>query len=252
MLTFPLCVAGDRVFLMTSEKGVVRVDLKTGALTRREFTDAGKDITLLAAPDGKGVFYFEKEGVFGRLDPGDFSRKPLMTITNNLADETFFTYDQQGKVVAFVENKGGTNCLVVLRQGQTAFTRPLSAKDNEFAFGNAAFSPKGDRLWATYQEPAGSNTVSYGLMEIPLSDSPIRKTTLIAAAPADKDSMASFFQFGMSHDGKTAAVASTYLAAADKPIKSEDCALFFVDLNDPNRKVTKVPLAIPQPPAQTR
>jgi hypothetical protein len=250
MLTFPLCVAGDHVFLMAGPRDAVRVDLKTGALAHHEFADAAQDVTLLPAPDGKQVFYTEKGTVFGRLDAENFRREPLMTITNELSNETFFTYDKEGKVVAFLASQGGTNRLVVLRQGETIFSRPLAAKGEELAFGNAIFSPKGDRLWATYQEPAGSNTVSYGLMEIPLSDAPLRKITLIASSPGEKDSDASFFQFGLSHDGNTAAVASTYLAVADKPIKPDDCALFFVDLSDPNRKVTKVPLPAPPRPAQ--
>lgn len=252
LLRLPLCVAGERVFLMTGDKEVIRVDLKTGGLTHHEFTDADKEITLLPAPDGDGVFYLEREGAFGRLDAENFSRKPLMTITNDLKSESFFAYDPQGKVVAFVEQQDGTNRVVVVRQGKTVFSRPFGAKGDEIAFGNAAFSPKGDRLWATFQEPVGTNTVTYGLMELPLSDAPVRKITLIATAPMDKDTMAWFFQFGMSHDGKTAAVASTYLAVGDTPIKPADYALFFIDLNDPNRKVTKVPLVLPQPPAQSK
>jgi hypothetical protein len=54
-----------------------------------------------------------------------------------------------------------------------------------------------------------------------------------------------YFQGAISHDGKAAAVASTYLACGDKGLKPDDCALFLVDLKDPNRKVTRVPIPMP-------
>jgi hypothetical protein len=83
--------------------------------------------------------------------------------------------------------------------------------------------------------------MSYGLMEIPFSDAPPRELTLINDAPVEDDnSSAYYFQTAISHDGKTAAIASTYLDC-----KPADRALFLVDLSDPQWKVTKVPIPTP-------
>jgi hypothetical protein len=54
-----------------------------------------------------------------------------------------------------------------------------------------------------------------------------------------------YFQAAISHDGKTAAVSSTYLACTEKEFKPADCALFLVDLSDAKWKVTKVPIPLP-------
>ena len=82
-------------------------------------------------------------------------------------------------------------------------------------------------------------------MEIPLNDAPVRRTVLIKTTGLKDDSAALYFQAGFSHDGKTAALASTYLTCDNKDFKPEDCALFLVDLSDANRKVTKVPIPLP-------
>ncbi len=182
--------------------------------------------------------------IFGRLNPDDFGRTPLVTITNETANGSFFTYDKDGKQVAFLEKSDDTSRLVVLREGKPSFTRSVGAKAEELAFGNAGFSLKGDLVWATFQKKAeGKDMVSYGLMEIPLSDASIRETILIPATPSEKDA-AIYLQGAISHDGKTVAVASTYLACMEG-FKPDDAALFLVDLKDPNRKVTKVPILLP-------
>jgi hypothetical protein len=249
--TFPLCVVGNRVFLSAGEKQVVRLDLKTGVVVRQEFEDLRKDITLFPAADG-GVFYFEsmdapQAGIFGRLNPETFARSPLMDITNATADNVVFAYAPNGKCVAFLQNARATNQLMVWRKGQPSFSRDLPvAKDEELAFGNAGFSVKGDMIWATCQRRnKAKQEASYGLMEIPLDSTPLRETTLIASAPAENDSGDSCFQGSISHNGKTFAVDSTYLACVEPQFKANDCALFFVDLKSPNRKVTKVPIPLP-------
>jgi hypothetical protein len=87
--------------------------------------------------------------------------------------------------------------------------------------------------------------MSYGLMEIPFSEAPPRELTLINGAPVEDEPSAYYFQAAISHDAKTAAIASTYLACAKEEFKPADCALFLVDLSDPNWKVTKVPIPMP-------
>lgn len=256
-LRFAPCLAGEQAFVVAASNRVVRLDLKSGKEESLEVAGVENRITLLPGADNKSLFYVEEDGggnsdqtVFGRLDPRTLKPTPIMSFTNKLKDETFFAYDASGSTIAFVESADDLNRLVVLRDGKTFFTRPLGAKGAELSFGSAGFSPKNDTIWATCAKraDAGKETVSWEWMEIPLSQAPIRETTLIASAPVPQDMMVLYFQGAVSHDGKTAAVASTYLACDNKPIKPEDCALFFIDLNDANRKVTRVPIPVPAKP----
>jgi hypothetical protein len=247
-LRLPPCLAGERVFFMNAPTTVVRVDLQTGAIASHEFTDVKKDFSLFPAPDGTGVLYVQEEDqqfVFGRLDPNTFERTPLLTITNKMADKSFFACDARGRAAAFVEKVEAAGRLVVLRQGKPAFTRPLGVKDEPPDFGSAEFSPKGDLILATFCRPNGTNSASYGLMEIPLSDAPIRETILIPSGPLGDEATALYFQGSISHDGKTAAITSTFLACTKKDFQPGDCALFLVDLNNPDRKVTKITIPLP-------
>jgi hypothetical protein len=246
----PLCVAGERVFLRTSRKGVARLDLRTGALKGHEFDDAKGEISLYPTPDGTGVFCFEsgqsKEAtVFGRLNPNDFSRTPLMVITNQIRDQSVVAYDKAGRILAFLGGGDETNDLLVLRDGQPIFARSLDTHGQKRCFGNAILAANGKALWTTFRQAKGTNAVSYGLMEVPFTDAPPRELTLINDAPEEDDSCAYYFQAAISHDGKTAAIASTYLACTEKEFKPSDCALFLVDLSDPKWKVTKMPIPMP-------
>jgi hypothetical protein len=82
-------------------------------------------------------------------------------------------------------------------------------------------------------------------MEIPFSEAPPRELTLINDAPGQDEALAYYFQAAISHDGKTAAIPSTYLACTEEEFKPADCALFLVDLSDAKWKVTKVPIPMP-------
>ncbi len=252
-LMVALPVARDRVFVMTSEKEILSLDLKTGKVAQQEWADAEGDITLYPAPNGNGVFYIEdRKGtpntvLFGRVDPQKFTRTVLTTITNEVAEGSFFTFDQSGKRLALLEKAGGKVRLVVLAEGKPTFTRPFGAEGEELAFGSAAFSSKGDLVVASFQRRTeGQAEGTYGLMEIPLSNAPIRQTVLFKTAKSGDQESVLYFQGGISHDGKTAAAASTYLACTSDGLRNEDCALFFVDLTDPNRKVTKMPIPVPE------
>jgi hypothetical protein len=247
----PLCVAGEQLFFRTSDKGLGRLNLRTGALAAHEFEDAKGDLSFYPAPDGAGVFYFEsdnspdKKTIFGRLNPNDFSRTPLMVITNRPHDSTVVAYDAAGKVLVLLAGGDGKASLEVWKEGKPVFSREVDTHGQKRAFGNAVLAVTGKAVRATFQQANGSNAVSYGLMEIALSEAPVREVTLIKDAPAQDDVSVYYFQAAVSHDDKTAAIASTYLALVEKPISASDCALFLVDLSDPNWKVTKVPIPVP-------
>ena len=268
-LTLPLCVAGERLFYCVASNQIVRVDLRTCALTRHEFEDAAGEIAICPAPDGLGLFYVEQDAasdthtVFGRLNPANFNRTPLMTVTNRLYDELVsvakaegkrekvFAYDREGKTLACLqveEGDAGMNAnvaLAVWREGEVSFSRSVDAGSEDLAFGNAILAPSGKAVQATWVKGTGTNTVSFGLIEIPFRQAPPRETTLVQQAPAGSAEGVCYFQAAISHDGKTAAIASTYLACTKEEFKPADCALFLVDLSDPKWKVTKVPVQMP-------
>jgi hypothetical protein len=250
-LVVPLCIAGEQMIFRTSDKACGRLDLRTGALTAHEFEDAKGEISTYPAPDGAGVFYFESDNsadpktIFGRLNPTAFSRTPLMVITNRLRDMTAITYDLEGKLLALLASYDEKVELEVWREGRQVFSRSVDIHGGKRIFANAVLAPNGKSIRAAFQQANGTNSMSYGLMEIPFSEAPARETTLIRSAPVQDEPSAFYFQMATSHDGKTAAIASTYLALMDKPINASDCALFFVDLSDPNWKVTKVPIPLP-------
>jgi hypothetical protein len=251
-LFVPLCIVSDRVFLQMSDRGIGRLDLRTGAFTVHEFKEDVSNVLLYPALDDKSVLYLESEkwpgrkSVFGRLNPNDFRRTPLMVITNEVSVPLVLASDKGGRMLAFINQKNGTNDLVVLRDGRQIFARSLSAPGERRYFGNAILNPNGKALWATFLQSKSTNTMDCGLMEIPFSDAPPRELTLISNAPLEDSDSAMYFQAGISHDGKTAAIASTYLACMGKGFKASDCALFLVDLSKPQWPVTKVP--IPMPP----
>jgi hypothetical protein len=263
----PLCVAGDRLFYCPEEDQVVRIDLHTCDQVKHRFEDVTGKLALFPTSDNRGVFYAEqKDGsdgktVFGRLNPEDFRRTPLLVVTNRLYDETVgameddklwtvVAYDQPGKLLACLKGSKGKAELVVWRDSKVAFSRSVDMHTESLVFGNAALAATSKAVWATYAKEVGTNGSSFGLMEIPFSEERPREVTLIERAPKEMEGGAGYFQAAFSHDGKTAAMASTYLALLGdegKRIRPEDCALFFVDLTDPKLKVTKVPIPMPEP-----
>jgi len=251
--TMPLCLANERLFFPADDSGseVLRLDLRTGALTRKKLAEADGNIRLYPAPDGESVFYFEedkgpdKKMVFGRLNPSNFSRKPLMQLPKDLPDEGVMAYDQTGRTFVFLEGGEETNAVLVVRDGQPVFTRSLDTRGREREFINAILAPNGKAVRASFRQAHGTNRMAYGLMEIPFSDAPAREVTLIKDSPNGREENSYYFQMAVSHDGKTAAVASTYLACTDEEFKPADCALFLIDLSDPNWKVTRVPIPMP-------
>jgi hypothetical protein len=245
----PLCIVGDRVFIVETNRQILRLDLKTGELVRHELDEEWDQVALLPAPDGTGVFCFgerEEGRTVGRLDPGSFAITSIMTFTNKAAQGSFLAIDRRAQRFAFAQENSDQCELVVLEKGAPVFTRLLGAKGEKWAFGSALFTPRGDALCASFQRTAQSRKgADYGLVEIPLNSDAVRQVMLLSTPESGDENDARIFQAGISHDGSTAAVASTYLACQNGDFKAEDCALFLIDLKDPKWKVTKV--AIPMP-----
>jgi hypothetical protein len=249
MLMLPIAVVGQEV-LLRGDKTLLKLNLATGAKVSHDLDAAEDELFVYPGLDGESAFYLvqlnePKQYVFGRLNPKTLARSPLITFTNNVADGSFFAYNQKGDRLAFVEKTGDGQQLVVLQAGKPVLTRTISETE-ELRCGNAVLLERKDLIVVSYmREHEGTNRASFGLLEMPLKEGPIRDTVLIRDTEA-KDNFAPFlFQVGVSHDAKTAAVSSMYLACMGDEFRAEDCALFFVDLSDAKRKVTRIPIAMP-------
>ena len=253
-LIFPMAVSGQNAFV-TSKHTVHRVDLATGQVVKHFLPTNLADVFLFSGPDENSLCYLaeaeDQQNVFGRFNPATFELTPWITITNNHGSDGggFFAVDERGRRLAYVENKEEGQDLVVVEAGKPAFRKSIFTKE-KLDFGNAVFLTRKNLLLASFMRES-TNTSSFGVIEIPLKDGAVRETTLIREVPEHDTSASMYFQVGVSHDGRTAAAASTYLACTIDKFKAEDCALFFVDLNDPKRKVTKVPVPMPREPART-
>jgi hypothetical protein len=140
--------------------------------------------------------------------------------------------------------------MVLLEEGKSPRDLLLPVTETEsLELGYCAFSPKGDVLFASFTlQTNGGPATAFGFVEVPLDGSTPRRTLLIQNASisdSDKRNANTFFEFGLSHDGKTLAVSSTGVALVSPEMKTEDCALFLVDLSQPSRKVTKVAIPLP-------
>lgn len=252
LLMMPLPIIGSRVFFRAAEKSVARLDLVTGEVQTHEFTNevnvcsSGDDRTVLAMDEVKGD---EPGTVLSRMNPETFAVQSIMRWTNQVADKGFLALSRDGSKVAFAEERGDGLAVTVVSGGKVEVSRPIRLKDEKVGFGLvAAFSPKDDCVYATFRRaPEAGTNASYGVVEFPLNGTPPRWTTLLTASGKGNEEAAMFFQPTLSHDGRTLAVASTYLLLQDETVKPDDCALFLVDLSDPQRKVTKVKI---QPPPE--
>jgi hypothetical protein len=246
-LFYPLALSGSSVFIKGTKNELIRLNLASGERVRRTV----KGDLVFYPSTSKNLIYLgetakdSKEASAGSLDPETFEQTEIMHFKET--ETAGFAIALDGKQVAFLPKD--TNTVLFLRSGKPEVTLPLRTfAPPNFSYGNGAFSPKGDLLFAAFEHPDGTNT-SYGFLEIPLDGGPIRQTTLIHNAKlteGEDKSNVSLFQIGLSYDGQTLGVASTYLDPIEqKLVRSEDCALFLVDLSDPARKVTKIPIALP-------
>jgi hypothetical protein len=253
-LSLPLCVSGNRLFLQGESNTVVRLDLVTGEVKRQT---CAKEVIPYASPlPDRPCYAIEKnaDGRFevGFLDPETFALTPIVRLDadESLGDGGLLALSRDGHTAAFVAENGKQPVILFKESRKPAQKSPkLAADDEKLSLVSAQFSPRGDVLYASFMQAHGEATNSaLGFLEVPADGKPARRVTLIQRGPEAKEEAAFYFQIGVSHDGKTLAVASTYLAFAEGTFRSDDCALFLVDLSDPQRKVTKVPIPLPPKP----
>lgn len=244
-LQMSMPLADHFLFLGGSDE-IVRIDLETGD---RRVVPGMPDMCFFGAQKRDTIVYTgspespEPQVEIGVMNPLTFSRKPLFRLpSEDLKEDMFFVLGGDGVKLAVTgkDTNGAVVCRIL--QKDTGDKRLVVSSTNEdFTLGNGVFSPDGKALCFAYALKLESETdTAYGLVEVPVDGSAPRRTPLLRCA---KDDGLGFFQIGLSNDGKTVAVASTYLSA-ENAISAQDCALFLVDLADPERKVTKVPVPV--------
>ena len=249
----PLAVAGNALFLTGPANTLLRLDLTSGELRR---IPGMPEMVLLPTPRGDRLLYLARLGEgddapaeAGTLNPDTFARTPLLQFKGEelQADDGIFALSRDGKRVALCIRANDQLMCRVLEDGQPTRTLPLALGSKAAKLGNAQFGPGGEVLYASFLQETGDDTNSFlGILEIPISGGPIRRTTLIRNFGKAREEAVLYFQLEVSHDGRTLAVSSTYLAYDKQlPLKAADCALFLVNLADPQRPVTKVPIPLP-------
>jgi hypothetical protein len=251
-LLLPFAVAKNCLFVSANSNLIVRLNLDTGETATHALK--GKEISLFPSPQDEGIYYFAEAGTqpdradLGKLDPDTFAQTPIWQVDSKETQEggAFAISPSDGRL-AMVRKLDGKPVLKIWKGKDLEKTLPLGFKEERVYFGSGAFSAQRDLFYAAYaSEKQGSRETENGLVEIPLGGGPVRRVPLIRGNEGDPKEDALKFQLSLSHDGKTAALCSTYLAVeTDDKFKPADCALFLVDLSDPERRVTKTLLPMP-------
>jgi len=248
--------------LFLGSSNIARLDLKTGEVKTKDLTE-GDGIHLL--PAGEFIWYaaydIERAGrggkgtQFGELKPADLSLKPLFEFWDGDQEKLGIT---DFSVASLSAEPGGSrlagsaragNGPVILLFGHAGLERVLRPElpDKRCALGRPEWSGDRRSLYAPVLCPAKEDDESeYSVAAIPLNAGSRKvELTPVFQLPVgvDKD-FASSLYVSLSPDKHTLATATGSLES--KHIGRADRALYLIDLQDPNHKVTKH--LIPQGP----
>ena len=251
-LTLPLAVAGHRLFLPATPDRLVRLDLETGETATNTLKAA--EVVLLSNPASEAVHFFARgpEGgggaVLGRLDPETLKATVVWKMREEVVGGNYgFALSADARRFALLEVKQDKILLSLYKGPEPDKTVTVALGEEKLNLGLPSFAPGQELIYASYASEKGvGSKVVYGLLEISLSDGSMRRHPLLQGAEEKDDGGLATFTVSVSHDGKTAALCSTYQAAeSEEGLKPENCALFLVDLSRPDRQVTKIPLPFP-------
>lgn len=252
VLMYPLCVVASNLYLSDPTK-ISRIDLTTG---RTASVDNTNRLVLMSGGDDATIVGFagtdDHEGnagarlTIGVLDPQTLLFRPVITMTNAVAEGVFPAFDPRTRQLIFVTGTKSNLELRVVKDGREIFRRSLARGESEQHLGPwLDVGPRNDRVVTAYvTQLNGADVAQHGVVEIPLSDDPPRWTPLFTGSRGrDGDDALIFAQGGLSHDGQVWAVATTLLP--EETIKTADRALYLVDLAKTKPEITKVPIAPP-------
>jgi hypothetical protein len=246
VLQFPFAVAGTKVFL-NGDHGFARVDWVTG-----EVQVNSNKIAVLPGDDGKTIVSWREltdngGAEFGVLDPETLAFQPQLTLTNQMGEGAFPAFHPREREFMFVSGRDTNQEFQIVRDGVKKFSRTITRPGCEVKAAGLwpDLGPKKDRVFTSYISQAeGQTNYECGLLEIPLNEKPLRFTPLFQVQSEEMISLLA--QPSLSHDGKTWAISSAWLGAKKKSaLRPEDCALFLVQLDRSQPKITKVPIVLP-------
>lgn len=248
-LQFPFAIVRNQLFLNCEKADPLRLDLATGGVTGGQTNE--NPVFVLAAPDGKSLVGLrenkaDKTIALGSYDPAAMVFRPLTSVAAAGGDAPLpFFNPADGRVIWIAEKDGELN-LQVLKGEKVELNRPLTLPGGKIRTGPfLAVTPDGKTALAAAGVLTETKTNSeHGLLEIPLSDAPLRFTPLFRTTHGDDGDLI-FAQPSLSHDGETWAIATSYLYQQNKSLRAEDSALYLVDLSKAKRPVTKVPIPVP-------
>jgi len=250
----PLAVAGSGLFVASKSNVVARLDLETGRVVSHACR--GEDFYLYPSSREDFVFYGaelpDQDGQveFGKLNAADFSQSALLTLEKRRIDKKLpLAISADGQQVALVSEQGDKCQVLLARAGQAERTIPVAAKDEILELGGLCFSAKGDKLFASFLRGAKAETnITCGLLDIPIDGGPAQRTVLFSGMKKMDDHSAMYLQPGLSRDGKTVAICTTYVfTEVEEGKKTEPgCALFLIDVSQTPHVVRKVPLPLPK------
>ncbi len=249
-MRMPLATAGGHLFLRGESNTLVRVNLLTGEVSQRAVS---KDIVPHASPGGDRAFYLsqidedDSKWEFGLIDADTWELKPTarFELDESLKDVELAAVSPDGKWA--IGHQEDPPQVLFLEGGEVKRRVALGGEGEEVNVSVFAISTQNQTAYAPYwKKTKGDTDIEAGILELPFPDGQPRRVPLIGRIKSGEGAGAWCFQPSVSHDGKTLAIASTYLVAGDAQVAKSDCALFLVDLSDPERKVTRVP--VPWPP----
>lgn len=244
-LELPFAVAGTRVFL-NDEHNLTRVDWVTG-----EVLVNSNKLAALPGDDGKTIIGWRElpnnGGEFGVIDPETLAFQPQLTLTNQTGEGTFPAFHPREPEIMYISSRGTNQELQIVRDGIRKFTRPITRPGCEVKVASLGLDlgPKKDRVFTAYTSQAGGQTnYECGLLEIPLNENPLCFIPLFHVQSDDMNSLLA--QSSLSHDGRTWAISSAWLAAKTRSaLRPEDCALYLVQVDRSRPKITRVPIVLP-------
>ncbi len=276
----PYPEVGGNLYL--GDKTLTRLNLETGEVKSREL-EVDDDVVLFQG--NNSVFYAkqvdtpedeseEGEGSgdggieIGELDLDGLTFQPLFELKErDLAAHgvkevlVFMDLEPSGSRIAMI-GQGEDRDFIILctRAGLQKVVAPEFPVE-QYRLGNLQWAPDGKTIYAVVLTPTGKKyETQYSLGEIPVDGGSARllPVTLIQDDFPGKDyDLIVTLQIALSPDGATIATttghlnsssseASAYFHRNYRDLYLEDRALYLVDVQDPGRKVTKVPL----PPLQ--
>jgi hypothetical protein len=254
MRDFPIL---GRYQFIPDKEFLLRLDLETGEMLaapdKKEYIlmGEGNQLWYLAASDiveGSGSSEAKAENVeIGRLHPETLATTPLFKMkgVEQFGDLTgFAAFSRDGSRLALSTLFSKTPKLLLLRNNKLEKTVALAKEDSRISVGNLEWSADGKTVFMAYGRDKENNTPGrYGILEAHIDGGEVRDIPLFTAD--SDDGWTALYQITMSPDGRTLAGSSTCFDNSD--IKSEERALYLVDLGSAARKVTKVPVAPDRP-----